>query len=236
MAIALMSLPSGSNRAYPAIGIGQPATSWHPARKPLHDFKHPPHSATLAVYNMGKDSIHDRYKEDRESGADVKSFFKALVSGSTASGMGHRVYDSADRGSGHMGQKIHDQSGAQVESGRVYVSEDYDCSGAVILAGTLLVRKLTEQYQAKPAPPTAPTATSPADVQRYLGPNQEFNPDYAAAVLGNFVRASLESGVESAEVAMQLDDLERRVRSESRPVSLTTAPSVWPGWRFQVHP
>lgn len=67
------------------------------------------------------------------------------------------------------------------------------------------------QYQAKPAPPTAPTATSPTDVQRYLGPNQEFNPDYAAAVLSNFVRASLETGVDGVEVAAQLDDLERRV-------------------------
>jgi hypothetical protein len=48
-------------------------------------------------------------------------------------------------------------------------------------------------------------------VQRYLGPNQEFNPDYAAAVLSNFVRASLETGVDGVEVAAQLDDLERRV-------------------------
>lgn len=77
---------------------------------------------TLSTIVMGKDSIHDRYKEDHESGADVKSFFKALVSGSTASGMGHRVYNSADRGSGQMGQQLRDQSGAQVESGRVYVS------------------------------------------------------------------------------------------------------------------
>lgn len=77
----------------------------------------------VTLPTMGKDSIHDRYKEDRESGADVKSFFKALVSGSTASGMGHRVYNSADRGSGQMGQHIRDESGAQVESGRVYVSK-----------------------------------------------------------------------------------------------------------------
>lgn len=86
---------------------------------------------------MGKDSIHDRYKEDRESGASVKSFFKALASGSTASGMGHRVYNSADRGSGQMGQQIRDQSGAQIESGRVYVSTS--CSpveGLRLVVGT----------------------------------------------------------------------------------------------------
>lgn len=67
------------------------------------------------------------------------------------------------------------------------------------------------QYQAKPAPPNAPTATSPAEVQRYLGSNQEFNADYAAAILSNFVRSSLETGVTDTEVATQLDDLERRV-------------------------
>lgn len=78
------------------------------------------------------------------------------------------------------------------------------------------LRPNCSQYQAKPAPPTAPTATSPAEVQRYLGSNQEFNPDYAVAVLNNFVRASLETGVEGAEVATQLDDLERRVSQTGR--------------------
>lgn len=93
------------------------------------------------------------------------------------------------------------------------------------------------QYQAKPAPPAAPTVTSPSEVQRYLGPNQEFNPDYAAAVLSNFVRASLETGVGDAEVASQLDDLERRVRdTRVAHASLTAASPIRSGRCLQVHP
>lgn len=161
---------------------------------------------------MGKDDIHDRYKQDRDTGSDVKSFFKALVSGSTASGLGRRVYDSADRGSGRLGEQLQHQSGAQVESGRVYVSQHNSLQSG---AQSLKASADEYQYQAKPAPPTAPTATSPADVQRYLGTNQEFNPDYAAAVLDNFVRASLETGVDESEIAAQIDDLERRVSADA---------------------
>lgn len=57
-------------------------------------FQH--HTPTHSTQTM---SIHDRFKDDRKGGS-VGGFFKALASGTTASGLGRRVYDAAESGSG----------------------------------------------------------------------------------------------------------------------------------------
>ncbi|KAL1406511.1 hypothetical protein Q8F55_008215 [Vanrija albida] len=132
-------------------------------------------------------SIHDRFKEDRKSGS-VGSFFKALASGTTASGLGRRVYDAAEKGSGtehRQTQQAWQAAAAQQGHG-----------------GT----------GAKPAPPQLPTINNASDVERALAPNQQhFDPNYASAVLQAFVRQQLETGADEKSVEGELDELERRL-------------------------
>lgn len=47
---------------------------------------------------MGGPSIHDRFKDDRDSKVSAREFFHALGHSTKASGMGRRVYEQADKG------------------------------------------------------------------------------------------------------------------------------------------
>lgn len=49
-----------------------------------------------------------------------------------------------------------------------------------------------------------------------LGPNQQFDPHYAAAVLDAFVRGQLEMGSREADVTSELNDIEASVREATR--------------------
>lgn len=49
-----------------------------------------------------------------------------------------------------------------------------------------------------------------------LGPNQQTDANYAAAVLESFVRSQLETGRSEAEVSVDLNELEKRVSDQRR--------------------
>ena len=135
-------------------------------------------------------SLQDRYGDKDEDKTSFKDFFKALGSSTKASGMGHRVYNAADKGSKSRwdGEERPDNSPFQHQLGE------------------------RRQYDAKPAPPQVPAnINSPADVQRALGSQQAFDPYYADAVLTSYVRNQLMMSRDEREVAAELDDLERRL-------------------------
>ncbi|RSH85884.1 uncharacterized protein EHS24_004069 [Apiotrichum porosum] len=129
-------------------------------------------------------SIHDRFKDDRDSKVSAREFFHALGHSTKASGMGRRVYEQADKGT---------------------YNQEYKEQGTFV--GQLGERR---QYEARPAPPTLPSINSPSDVLNALGPNQQTDANYAAAVLESFVRSQLETGRSEAEVSVDLNELEKR--------------------------